>query len=120
MAPVLEVADRFSNIRGIAPLCTANGVRELTDFLYSRLRHGQGMPIAQHRSIDDPDLGGSYTVKIYQSRKKTSGECEWEHERITLIPDSTDPKYQPIELDSASAGQVQVIAELIAVLPTDG
>jgi phage repressor protein C with HTH and peptisase S24 domain len=76
--------------------------------------------VAQHRSIHDPDLGGSYTVKIYQSRKKASDEGEWEHERITLIPDSTDPKYQPIELDSASASQVRVIAELIAILPTDG
>lgn len=72
--------------------------------------------LVQHRSIDDPDTGGHYTVKIYQSEKVISEDGGWRHSRITLKPSSTDPSYKPIVLEVESGDEVSVIAEMIAVL----
>ena len=71
--------------------------------------------VAQHRSIDDPDLGGQYTVKLYQSEKSSAEQGEWRHVRIRLLPDSTDPSFQPMEFTSEDA-EVQILAELVTVL----
>lgn len=72
--------------------------------------------VAQHRSISDPDTGGSYTVKIYASEKVPTADGAWRHARIELSPDSTDPSFKPMVFGPESADAVQVIAELIAVL----
>lgn len=72
--------------------------------------------LVQHRSIDDPDTGGHYTVKIYQSEKVASEGGGWRHSRITLKPSSTDQSYKPIVLEVESGDEVSVIAEMIAVL----
>ena len=72
--------------------------------------------LVQHRSIDDPDTGGHYTIKIYQSEKVADGDGGWKHSRITLNPASTDPSYKPIVLESESGEELAVIAELVAVL----
>ena len=71
--------------------------------------------VVQHRSIEDPDLGGRYTVKVYWSEKIRSSDGEWRHNLIRLVPDSTDPAFQPIELHDGE-GEVLVIAELVSVL----
>jgi len=71
--------------------------------------------VAQHRSIDDPDLGGQYTVKVYQSEKVPAEVGEWRHDRVRLLPDSTDPSFQPLEFTSEDA-EVQIIAEMVTVL----
>jgi len=72
--------------------------------------------LVQHRSIDDPDMGGHYTIKIYQSEKVADGDGGWRHSRITLNPASTDPSYKPIVLESESSEEIAVVAELVAVL----
>ena len=72
--------------------------------------------LVQHRSIDDPDMGGHYTIKIYQSEKVSEGDGEWRHSRIVLNPASTNPSYKPIELEPESGEELAVIAELVAVL----
>lgn len=72
--------------------------------------------LAQHRTIDDPDTGGHYTVKIYQSEKVASDEGGWRHSRITLNPSSTDSTYKPIVFEAERGDEVAIIAELIAVL----
>jgi hypothetical protein len=71
--------------------------------------------VAQHRSIDDPDLGGQYTIKVYRSEKTCAEDGEWRHERVTLHPDSTDPTFQPLVF-TGEHNEVQVIAELVTVL----
>lgn len=72
--------------------------------------------LVQHRNIDDPDTGGHYTIKLYESEKVASEEGGWRHSRITLRPDSTDNNYEPIVFEDADAEELTVIAELVAVL----
>lgn len=72
--------------------------------------------LVQHRSIEDPDTGGHYTIKMYQSEKIAVEDGGWKHRRITLKPESTDPSYKPIVFDDECAGDLLVIAEMVAVL----
>jgi len=72
--------------------------------------------VAQHRSIHDPDLGGSYTIKVYRSEKKAAADGEWTHARITLKPDSTDTSYADLDFGPDTAEGLSIAAELIAVL----
>ena len=77
--------------------------------------------VVQHRSIADPETGGRYTVKLYTSQKVAAEEGGWQHERITLRPDSDRPGFEPIEL-AADDGEdgFRVIAELLTVLDAAG
>ena len=72
--------------------------------------------VAQHQSIYDPDLGGSYTIKVYQSEKVAAADGDWAHARITLKPDSTDLSYANLEFGPDAIDDLSVVAELIAVL----
>ncbi|MCS6292534.1 MAG: DUF2075 domain-containing protein [Nitrospira sp.] len=72
--------------------------------------------LVQHRSIDDPDTGGHYTIKKYESEKAKTEDDSWRHRRITLKPESTDPSYKPIVFEDDSADELVVIAEMVAVL----
>ncbi|MBI5276338.1 MAG: DUF2075 domain-containing protein [Burkholderiales bacterium] len=72
--------------------------------------------LARHRDISDPDTGASYTVKQYSSEKQPAEEGDWAHARIVLSPMSTDPVFSPIVIEAGKAGDVAVIAELVAVL----
>jgi DUF2075 family protein len=71
--------------------------------------------IVQHRSIEDSETGTHCTIKVYFSEKEV-GEDGWKHQRISLRPDSTREGYRAIELDPASAEDLRVVGELIAVL----
>lgn len=77
--------------------------------------------VVQHRSIDDPETGGRYTVKVYRSKKVATDDGGWRHERITLYPDSDLPGFTPIELSLNDAEEgFAVIAEFLMVLgPAD-
>jgi len=72
--------------------------------------------VAEHRSIHDPDTGGSYTVKVYQSTKEHQKDGTWRHLEVRLRPDSDDPKYKELVLGPDAAGSVRIIVELIAEL----
>jgi hypothetical protein len=72
--------------------------------------------VAEHRNIHDPDTGGSYTVKVYQSTKEHQQDGTWRHLQVRLRPDSDDPKYKELVLGPNDAGSVRIIAELIAEL----
>jgi ATP-dependent helicase YprA (DUF1998 family)/phage repressor protein C with HTH and peptisase S24 domain len=68
--------------------------------------------LVQHHSISDPENGGQYTVKIFDSSQivgKESGEREG---RIVLKPLNQD--FEPIIIEDGE--DLQVIAEMIAVL----
>lgn len=72
--------------------------------------------VAQHRDIHDPELGGSYTVKIYKSEKVLAEQGEWRHGRVILMPDSNDSSFENLVFDS-DIHDVRVIAEMVALLP---
>ena len=72
--------------------------------------------VAEHRSIEDPESGGSYTVKIYSSEKFQSADGSWSHLAVKLAPDSTDPKFKSLVFQPESADSVKIVAEMIAVL----
>lgn len=72
--------------------------------------------VAQHRSISDPESGGSFTVKVYSSKKEQTTNGEWRHSRLELSPDSTDSSFKPLVFGPESAGAVSIVAELIGVL----
>ncbi|MCZ7662518.1 MAG: S24 family peptidase [Thermoleophilia bacterium] len=68
----------------------------------------------QHQSIEDPESGGSYTVKRYESEKEADGRGDWTHKVIRLLPEN--PDFEPIVLTGIDEGEVSVIAELVDVL----
>ena len=70
--------------------------------------------LVQYRGPEDPETGGSFTVKKFSSEKISTSENEWKHMKITLSP--INPSYDPIILAPEEAGDVQVVAELIHVL----
>ena len=64
--------------------------------------------LAESRHIDDPETGGSYTVKLYERVAPDA---------IRLVPDTDAPGFEPIDLTVADADEVRVVAELVEVLP---
>jgi len=76
---------------------------------------GGKVVLAQHRDIQDPELGGRYTVKLYESDKTHHDDGTWQHTRVVLRPDSTDPAFQPIALEDLVEGELHIIAELVEV-----
>ena len=72
--------------------------------------------LVQHRDIHDPETGGHYTLKVYRSEKNEDSYSGWRHSKITLLPDSNIPDFKPIELTRDQAGELMVLAELVAVI----
>ncbi len=70
--------------------------------------------LVQHRDIDDPETGGSYTVKRYQSEKASDGTGGWRHTEIRLLPGN--PDFAPIILRDVRDDEFHVIAEVVEVL----
>ena len=72
--------------------------------------------IVQHRDIQDPDTGGQFTIKLYESEKTGAEDEGWSHARILLRPVSSFPEYEAMVFNEESAMGLKVIAELVAVL----
>lgn len=72
--------------------------------------------LAQHRHIEDPEIGGQYTIKVYRSEKRETSPESWEHTRIILAPDSDDDSFEPMVFEASRAAELRIIAELVAVL----
>jgi len=72
--------------------------------------------VAHHRSISDPESGGSYTVKVYSSEKVVDAVGAWRHSLVTLSPDSDDPRFGPIEIRAGGDDEVMVVAEFLGVV----
>ena len=70
--------------------------------------------LVQLRDSVDPETGQRYTVKRYESQKAQANDS-WQHTRITLKP--ANPSFEPIVLTDTNNGELQVIAELVEVLP---
>lgn len=72
--------------------------------------------VAQHRAIHDVDLGGSYTVKVYQGEKAAGPDGGWHHERIVLKPDTSAAGYASIVIEGEGLEGLAIVAELVKVL----
>lgn len=72
--------------------------------------------VVQHHSIADPEMGGTYTIKVYSSEKAPSDAGGWTHTKIMLKPDSDSPAFEPIVIEASAEGEVTVVAELLMVL----
>lgn len=84
-------------------------------FRYPVLGTRQGkIVLVEYHDIDDPDTGGSYTIKTYESEKVAAEDGGWRHSVIRLLP--ANPAYQPIILKDVDEGAVRVIAEFLEVL----
>jgi hypothetical protein len=70
--------------------------------------------LVQYRGLEDPDTGGSFTVKKYKSEKVVRDDGMWMHSQVTLSPLNSD--YQPIILKEEDEGDVQIIAEFLSVI----
>ncbi len=70
--------------------------------------------LVEHRDIDDPETGGSYTVKRYKSKKEGDGTGTWRHTEIRLDPEN--PEFAPIVLRDVRDDELHVVAELVEVL----
>jgi DUF2075 family protein len=71
--------------------------------------------LVQSRDIQDPDIGGRYTIKRYSSEKRMTQDS-WQHERITLSPISDRSSYQPIIISNAAEADLHVLGEWVAIL----
>ena len=71
--------------------------------------------LAQLSQVSDPETGGSYTVKKYQSVKTAHEEHEWEHSTIQLLP--INPEFKPIPIVATTDDDIKIIAEFIAIIP---
>lgn len=69
--------------------------------------------LVQHRDIEDPDHGGTYTVKTYHSEKFEEGG-ELVNQRIVLRPETNADGYSPIVVED-DGEELVVIGELLQV-----
>jgi hypothetical protein len=70
--------------------------------------------LAQHRDISDPDTGGAFSIKRYESRKGHGEDCSWVHEEILLRP--LNPTYAPIRINPDDADSFRVVAEFLGTV----
>jgi DUF2075 family protein len=71
--------------------------------------------LVEGRELGDPELGGRYTLKIYDAKKNIT-EDGVAYERVLLRPNSTDNRFTPIEIDLADDEGPTIVAALVAVL----
>lgn len=72
--------------------------------------------LVQQRHLEDPDYGGRYTIKRYESVKTMTDDDSWAHTSIVLKPESTEQRYEPITLTPDQEESLQVIAEFVQIV----
>ena len=65
----------------------------------------------------DPDTGGRFTEKLYESEKTQSQDGTWKQQEVRLLPDSTDPTFKLIILrDDGASHEIAILAEFLQVI----
>lgn len=72
--------------------------------------------VVQHRSISDPETGGSYTVKRYRSEKVVDADGSWRHERVELVPETNRFGFEPMVIEADDSEELAVVAEWLTVV----
>ena len=70
--------------------------------------------LVQSQNLQDPETG-SYTVKRYSSAKRATEE-DWQHQTITLSPESDHLGFDPIVLSASEDSVFHIVGEYIATL----
>lgn len=73
--------------------------------------------LAEHHNYYDADYTGSYSIKIYTSKKTFDTEGNWIHEEIVLQP--KNPNYFPIFIEEENADEFRIVGEFIGILQTE-
>ncbi len=76
-------------------------------------RAGQ-VVLAQYRGPTDPETGGAFTVKRYESEKVRGTDGGWRHSKILLKPEN--PEFSPIEIPGEEAGSFRIVGTFVGVL----
>lgn len=92
----------------------ANGAWALFAMDQGGSRQGK-VVLAERKDLEDGEDTARFTLKIYDARKH-EGVDGIVYESVTLRPDSTDPRYRPIELDLEDADCPRIIATLVTAL----
>lgn len=69
--------------------------------------------LTEHHNYYDPDYTGSYSIKVYTSKKTFDAEGNWTHEEIILKP--KNPDYSPIIIKEEDADEFRIVGEFIGV-----
>lgn len=70
--------------------------------------------LVQYHGLEDPETGGAYTVKRYNSEKVPDETGDWRHKQIVLSP--LNPQFSPILIDGNETEAFKIIAEYIGTL----
>lgn len=76
--------------------------------------------LAEHYGEVDTDYEGSFSIKVYHSKKKYDEFGNWEHESVELHP--LNRAYNPIVLspdDILASDSFSIIAEFLRVIPIE-
>lgn len=73
------------------------------------------MVLAERNALGDAEDSGRYTLKFYDARKRESAEGI-EYQSVSLRPDSTDPRYRPIDINLDDPDRARIIALLVMPL----
>lgn len=71
--------------------------------------------VVETQEFGDPEFGGRFTIKRYRSEKVIT-EDEFQHDRITLSPESSEAGFEAITLVADGKREFRVVAEFLAVL----
>jgi len=71
--------------------------------------------LVEHYNMQDADMGGRYTVKVYNSEKRVD-EDGWMHTTIRLSPYSTLSTYTDILLEDDEAEALKVVGVFVGII----
>ena len=70
--------------------------------------------LAEHHNFYDVDYAGSYSIKVYTSKKSFNEYGSWTHEEIILEP--KNPLYSPIIIEEEKADEFRIVGEFIGIV----
>ena len=103
-------------LRGFSPMNIRNMRLFFAAWNACLLRQGKIVLVELHDTAD-PETGGAYAIKKYQSEKADLGYGEWTHSRICQHP--LNPEYKTIVIEENLDEAFTVVAEFVKVLPQD-
>jgi len=72
--------------------------------------------LAQHRDIDDSEMGGHFAVKEFAAETWMDEDGNITNSAVTLRSDSTEPSFHDIVITNAGEGDLRILAELVEVV----